>query len=87
VYRDEGAVDDPRVVAGVGEGSQRAGPHRHQVMKDAVGGGLAGVKRRGQRPPVVRLVRRLIGTSNTHAGSGNDRGRPEQPGNCCRVNR
>jgi hypothetical protein len=48
VYRDQGAVDDPRVVAVVGVWPQCVGQHRHQMVKHAVDGGLAGVEEGGQ---------------------------------------
>jgi hypothetical protein len=49
VHRDQGAVDDPRVVAVVRGGSQCAGQYRYQVVGGRVQCGLAGVKRRGER--------------------------------------
>jgi len=57
VHRDQGGVDDPRVVAGVGGGSQCVGQHRHQVMDDPVHRRLAGGERAAS-PRVVRFVRR-----------------------------
>jgi hypothetical protein len=44
VYRDQGVADDPRVVAVVRVGPQCAGKHRHQMVKHAVDGRLAGVE-------------------------------------------
>jgi hypothetical protein len=64
VHRGQGAVDDPRVVGGVGGGSQCAGQHRHQVMDDPVNRGLAGVKQRGQ--PAGGQIRPQVNEHQQH---------------------
>jgi hypothetical protein len=50
VHRDQVPIDSPCVVAGVGGWAQRLSQHWHEVMDDAVHGGLAGVEQCGQRP-------------------------------------
>lgn len=50
VHRDQGAVDDPRLVGNVGIGSQLAGQEWHQVVDGPVHRGLAGAEQRGRRP-------------------------------------
>jgi hypothetical protein len=50
VHRDQGAVDDPRVVAIVWCGLQNIGQYRHQVMDDPIDGGLTRVEQGGQCP-------------------------------------
>jgi hypothetical protein len=59
VRRNQGGVDDPRVVAGVGGGSQCASQHRHHLMDDPVDRGSAGVKQRGQ--PAGGQIRPQVG--------------------------